>query len=248
VSPPKLISRAEEITSEVRRLALTCRKLEAELARSVPKKAHEEAVAKMQQKIDCLNIELTHARSDIEKSISMNEELAALGKMVSTQGEKMGVQNELIKAISTKLDGTVPSPLYEQATAKIRELEESVAATNKEFGTLEARNRELEAKILQMVPQDQLASLQKELSNALPKEKYEEEIQRICAETVSKEQYSRAESRIAELESELANSVPKAEFEELSSSIITLAKSAPVLNGREFVSEENAGLEKVAAN
>ena len=47
-------SRAEQITSEVKRLVLKCRKLEADLAQSVPKKVLDENVAKLQAKIDAL--------------------------------------------------------------------------------------------------------------------------------------------------------------------------------------------------
>ena len=224
-------TRSEQITSEVRRLVLTCRKLEADLAQSVPKKVLEDTVGKMQGKIDSLTLELSHTRSDLEKTVSTNERLDGLEKQLSGQAEQISSQNEVIKSISSKFDTMVPTAVYEQAGSKIHELEQAFEMKTNECGALQARSIELEQRISQMVPHEQFESVQTQLANSVPKATYEEGIERIRAETFSKEQYNLVESRLAELESQLANSVPRSELENLSQSIISLTKSAQAVNG-----------------
>jgi hypothetical protein len=226
-----LSSRAEQITSEVKRLVLKCRKLEADLAQSVPKKIHEETVAKLQQKIDALNVDLKHTKSDLETTTAINERMDAFGKLLAEQGSQLSSQSDVVRSVSSRLDSMVSTAVYEQAVAKIHEFEQVFETKNKEFEALESQKAQLEQQISHMVPQEQFVSIQNELANSIPKTKYEEEIQRIRSETVPKEQYSHIESRISELENELANSVPKTEFDELSQTIVSLTKSAPMIEG-----------------
>lgn len=222
-------TRAEQITSEVKRLVLRCRQLEAELAKSVPKKVLDETVAKMQQKIDTLDSELKHTKSDLADYISLNEHMDSLGKQIAQQSDQISSQNEVIKSMSAKLETTVPSAIYEQSCTKIRELEQVAETKSKEYATLQAEKVGLEERITRMVPQEQFASVQSELANSVPNSKFDEEIQRIRVETVPKDEYNRVESRIVELETQLANSVPKSEFEELSQTIISLTKNMPLV-------------------
>lgn len=226
-------TRAEQITSEVKRLVLTCRKLEADLAQSVPKKVMDEAVAKMQQKIDILNAELSHTKSDLESANLINERLESLGKQLATQRDQISTQNEVINSISAKLGCMIPSEIYEQANLKIHELEQQVQTKNNEYETLQANVTGLEQKISGMVPRDEFVVLQTALANSVPKEKYDEDIRRIHEETVSKDKYDQVESRLTVLETQLANSMPKSEFEELSQSITALTKSASFGNDGE---------------
>ncbi len=227
----RLSSRAEQITSEVKRLVLKCRKLEADLAQSVPKKVLDETVAKMQQKIDTLNVELKHTKSDLETITAINDRMDTFGKLLAEQGSQISSQNEVVRSVSTRLDTMVPTSVYEQATIKIHELEQAFETKNGEYGALLSEKAELEQQISHMVPQEQFLTAQNEIANSIPKTKYEEDIQRIRAETVPKEQYTHIESRINELENELANSIPKTEFDELSQTIVSLTKSAPVIEG-----------------
>ncbi len=210
---------------------MRCRQLEADLAKSVPKKVLDETVAKMQQRIDTLDSELIHTKSDLAAYASLKEQMDSLGQQISQQCDQITSQNEVIKSMSAKLETTVPNAIYEQSVAKIRELEQAVETRNREYSTLQSERANLEQRITQMVPQEQFASVQNELTNSVPKTRFEEEIQRIQSETVPKEQYSRVESRIAELEGQLANSVPKSEFEEISQTIVSLTKDMPIVEG-----------------
>jgi HPt (histidine-containing phosphotransfer) domain-containing protein len=221
-----LSSRAEQITSEVKRLVLKCRKLEADLAQSVPKKTLDETVAKMQQKIDTLNSELKRANQDLDNATTMNERMDALGKQLDKQAEEIAIQNDFIKSIAAKVDTMVPNSVYEQATQKIHELEQAFETRSQEYASEKA---DLEERISHMVPQERFQALEAELANSVPRSFYEEEIQKIRSETVPRDQYVQMQSRVAELESQLANSVPKTEFEELSQEIVSLTKSAPIL-------------------
>jgi HPt (histidine-containing phosphotransfer) domain-containing protein len=222
-----LSSRAEQITSEVKRLVLKCRKLEADLAQSVPKKTLEETVAKMQQKIDTLNAELKRAKQYLDNAATMNERMDALGKQLDKQAEEISIQNDFIKSIAAKIDTMVPNSVYEQATQKIHELEQAFEVRSQEYASEKA---EFEERISHMVPQERFQAVQAELANSVPRSFYEEEIQKIRSETVPRDQYIQMESRVSELENQLANSVPKTEFEELSQEIVSLTKSAPVLD------------------
>jgi maleate cis-trans isomerase len=224
-----LSTRAEQITSEVKRLVLRCRQLEVDLAKSVPKKVMDETVAKMQQRIDALDSELTHTKSDLQAYASLNEQVVSIGKQIAQQCDQINAQNEVIKSMSAKIETTVPTTIYEQSVAKIRELEQAIETRNNEYSTLQSEKANLEQRIAQMVPQEQFASVQNELANSVPKTRFEEEVQRIRSETVPREEYSRVESRIIELEGQLANSVPKAEFDEISQTIVSLTKSMPMV-------------------
>lgn len=227
-------SRAEQITSEVKRLVLRCRQLEADIAKSVPKKQMDDAIASMQQKIDGLNSELEDTQRNLEAAIAMNERMKTFERQMTQQNEQISSQNEMIKSISTRIDTMVPNTVYDQATARVRELEQMVDSKSKEFAALQSMKEGLESRISQMVPQEQFASIKAELAGMIPIAKHEEELQRVRSETVPRDEYSRMELRVADLESQLSNSVPKSEFEELSQTIVSLTKTAPVVEEEQF--------------
>jgi HPt (histidine-containing phosphotransfer) domain-containing protein len=158
-----LSTRAEQITSEVKRLVLKCRKLEADLAQSVPKKTLEETTAKMQQRIDALNAELKRANSDLDSATTVNERMDALGKQLEKQSEEISTQYDFIKSIATKMDTMVPSAVYEQATSKIHELEQAFESQSRNYAS----------------------ELESQLENSVPKTEFEELSQTIVSLTKS---------------------------------------------------------------
>ena len=89
------MSRAEEITSEVRRLVLTCRAMEAQLQQSIPKKTHEEVVSKMQGTIDELDGEVGRIRTELQRTTGITETLNALGAQIASSKETMSFSKQL---------------------------------------------------------------------------------------------------------------------------------------------------------
>ena len=69
------LSRADEITSEVRKLVLTCKALEAQLQQSIPKKAHEDIVAKIQKQIYDLENQVALTKGELEKTLASLRDL-----------------------------------------------------------------------------------------------------------------------------------------------------------------------------
>ena len=73
--------------SEVRRLVLTCKSMEAQLQQSIPKKAHQEVVTKMQNTIDDLVAELERTKEDLEKTTHLEEKIKGLSEQITSQTE-----------------------------------------------------------------------------------------------------------------------------------------------------------------
>jgi hypothetical protein len=163
-------SRTEQITSEVRRLVLTARSLQAQLDQSIPKKTHEEIVGRMQGTIDGMSAELRRTKAQLGETQSIGEGLSLLGKQVSSQGDT-------IKEVVSKLaEVTVPNTVYQQATAKISELEQVVSRKDQELQTFREN----------FVPKDQyvraearIAELEAVLANSMPKAEFEDLSQQI---------------------------------------------------------------------
>lgn len=200
------MSRADEITSEVRRLVMTCKQLEAQLQQSIPKKQHEEEMAKMQAQVDDLSAKLAATSEELQRTVSLGERLNALESQVSAQMGSITFLGEAIKALSEKLsESTVPQQLYSQAMARIQDLE---------------------AQLSSMVTKAQYDDLRMELANSVPRSKYEE-LERAMQQMVPREEHEAAMARIAELESSLANSVPRSTFEELRERIASIMKEVP---------------------
>ena len=224
-------SRSEEITSEVRKLVLTCRKLQAQLDQSIPKKEHEQIVSKMEEKIDRMIVELKQAKADFEKNVSLAESLGNLSKQLSMQKGEISSLFQMNKEISSKLgDTTVPRLVYEETLSRVQELEASiqqmVERKKVELAQLEEKkNAELKERISTMVPREEYEAIQSELANSVPKSKHEEELQGIRAEVASREeQLRRAEARVSELETMLQDS--RSELEGIEQSITSITRDA----------------------
>ena len=222
-------NRAEEITSEVRKLVLTCRKLQAQLDQSIQKKEHEQIVSKMEEKIDLMNLELKQTKADLEKNVSLAESLGNLSKQLSMQKGEISSLFQMNKEISSKLgDTTVPRLVYEETLSRVQELEASiqqmVERKKVELAQLEEKkNAELKGRISTMVPREEYTAIQSELANSVPKSNHEEELQRIRAEVDSREeQLRRAEARISELETILQDS--RSELEGIEQSITSITR------------------------
>jgi DNA repair exonuclease SbcCD ATPase subunit len=199
------LSRADEITSEVRKLVLTCKALEAQLQQSIPKKTHEEEVAKLRGEIEDLQSQVSLTKGELEKTISVGARLAALESRITTLYDVIAAQNEAVKTLSEKLSqGTVPYSLHSEDLTRIQQLEEQVYT---------------------MVPRSDVETLKAELANSVPKAKLEE-AERALSEAVPRDSLAKAEARIAELEAALADTVPRGAMEELEK-IASLMKDAP---------------------
>lgn len=213
-------SRTEQITGEVRKLVLTCRSLEAQLKISIPRKEHEEKVAKLEHTIDEINAELRRTQGELEKTVTLGERINSLETQISAKGESiLSAQNDMLQNFQRKFEeNTVPREIYEQTLSQVKILGESVniIAQRKEteLSALASKNTQLEEKLASMVPRTQYAALEADLVNF--RSKHEEEIREMNQSNVSKEKYEIAEARISELESLVSNSMPFSQFDELS--------------------------------
>ncbi len=223
------MSRVEEITSEVRKLVLTCRSLEAQLQQSVPKKFHQEVVTKMQGNIDSLSDDLTRTKAELEKTTSIGQRIPGLESEIASQNELISSQSKTIDSLTTKLSESATTAIqYSQAVSKIQELESRISSMvdATEFASAQKRCAELEQQVSDMVPKAQFSAIQAELANSVPAQKYEDLQKRF------NEELSAAQSRIGELDKALQESVPKADFEELAGKITQITKEAIELASR----------------
>jgi HPt (histidine-containing phosphotransfer) domain-containing protein len=226
------LSRAEEITNEVRKLVFTCRSLEAQLQQSVPKKLYQETVAKMQANIDSLSGELASTKSELEKSMAVAQRVEGLEAQVSSQGETISSNTKTIDSLTAKLIETEPYVAkYAETIARNQELESRISSMVEAtaYTALQTRCSELETQIAGMVPRESFEAVQTELANSV--QNYEE-LQRRLEQMVPRDQLNAAENRISELEKTLAESVPKADFDELAGKIARITKEAIELASR----------------
>ena len=202
------MTRSEEITSEVRRLVLTCRSMEAQLQQSMPKKTHQEVVAKMQTQIDELTGELENARSDLARSVHLEEGIKSLSQQIASETQ------------------TITSQFQSNDTRRIQELEAKISGMvdRAEFETLQARYEQLKNST---VPKDDYTALQSQFTNFVPKQTFEDMQRTFRETTVPREQLAAAEGRLQELEQRLANSVPRSDHEELLTTITSMIGEAP---------------------
>ncbi len=205
----KKVSAAEELTGEMRRLALKCKSLEAKLVDSIPKKTHNETVAKMQSAIDASLAELARTKQDLEQTESLGGRLNALTSHTTELVERISSQGELIKSLESRIsEGTVPIEVHNQSLSRIHKLEDEVntKVRKEELDLALEKNAELERQILGMV---------------------------------RKEEYENALARVSELESLVANYVPKSDVEELTEKIMSITKmvSPPVEESISEISE-----------
>ena len=202
------MTRSEEITSEVRRLVLTCRSMEAQLQQSMPKKTHQEVVEKMQAKIDELTGELETTRSDLERSVHLEEGIKSLSQQIAMEtqtitGQFQSNDAKRIQELETKISGMVDRSEFEALQAKYEQLANST------------------------VPKDDYNALQNQFTNFVPKQTFEDMQRTFKDTTVPREQLSAAETRLQELEAKLANSVPSADHEELMTKLTSMIGEAP---------------------
>jgi hypothetical protein len=236
---------AELITNEVRRLVLTCKHLQAELEQSMPKRAHEEIVAQMQEKIDGQGATIQQMESELEKAKSISSAIGNLEYLISSQSREIASQNKFIESVSAKIaEGTVPRQIYEQSISDAKSLEESIRVIteqkNAEVKSLENKNHELLEKLSGMVPRSEYLGVQAQLADSIPRSKFEEEIQRF------RDQYARAEARMSELETMLEHSVPKAEFVDLMREVSILT-NGPISDTEQMNNgEKSAPIQEVA--
>ena len=160
----KLSSRTEQITSEVRRLVLTARSLQAQLDQSIPKKTHEEVIARMQGTIDGMAAELRRTKGQLEETQSIGLGLSILTKQVTVQGET-------IKEAAMKIsEVTVPNQVYQNALIRISDVEQVLNRKESEMQNLRDST----------VPKEQylraetrISELENVLANSMPKTEFE---------------------------------------------------------------------------
>lgn len=234
------MSRAEEITSEVRRLVLTCRAMEAQLQQSIPKKTHQEVVANMQATIDDLGTQVTNLKTEIQNASSLKETISGLSNQLVSQNETISSltstlaglnqvidsQKASIAELSTRLSQTtVPSALYDQTVSKMGELQERVhgMVEKTEYTSLQTKCHELSESMKSMVPREEYSNLQTLLANSVPRENFEA-LQATLSQYVPREQLAASEARANEFEARMQNYVPRSDYEELTAKIRLLTR------------------------
>lgn len=146
----------------MRRLILKCRSLEAKLEQSVPKKAYQDAVAKLQMNIDRLTEDLQRTRDDLGRTESLGGRLNNLSTVVLTLSSQISAQNETIKNLTEKYQ--VPQELHNKALTKIKDLESSISKKSADSEAARARIAELEAKLEDSVPKEKYSKLMDQIS------------------------------------------------------------------------------------
>jgi chromosome segregation ATPase len=161
------LSSVEEITGEMRRLILKCRSLESKLEQSVPKKAYQEAVAKLQENIDRLTEDLQRTKADLGRTESLGGRLNNLSTVVLTLSSQISTQNDAIKSLVEKYQ--VPHELHNKALSRVKELELTISKKNGEsvpktdYELAQARIQELETKLAETVPKENYTKLMDEI-------------------------------------------------------------------------------------
>ncbi|MDG6933398.1 MAG: hypothetical protein JRN68_01745 [Nitrososphaerota archaeon] len=157
------MSRAEEITSEVRRLVMTCRALEAQLKQSVPRKEYEEALAKKQAEIDNLTVQLTETRKELDRVVSTGTWAQDVRSSLDSQRSAIDDQTGRIQRLSDRIEqGTVPNEYYTRSLERIKELEASIQEL-RSTTVPRPQYEELQERLNHMVPAEQLTSAQQRI-------------------------------------------------------------------------------------
>ena len=213
------MSRAEEITSEVRRLVLTCRAMEAQLQQSIAKKTHQEVVAKMQASIDGLNVEVERLKSELHKTTTINESITGLGGKIASQGETISSLNQTVTTLNQVIDiqkntiaelqaklavSTVPTSVYDQTVSKLDEAHAKIGGMvdRSEYDSLQSKFNEQIELIKSMVQRSDYIVLQSQFANFVPKDTFES-LQRTLSLYVPREQLVATETRLRDLEAKM---------------------------------------------
>lgn len=233
------LSRAEEITSEVRRLVLTCRAMEAQLQQSIPKKTHEEVVSKMQATIDELDGELTRIRGELQNTKGITETINALGAQIvaqkemlelqgqnlTNQGQVIEAQNKTIESLTTRLsEQTIPVAMYNEALSRANAAEDkaSQCVPKADYESLQTKVSELTESLNSMVPRSELDSLRTDVSqNYVPKGIFDQ-VQTALSNSVPKEELQASQSKIQEIESKFSTYISSEQLSAAQSRITEL--------------------------
>lgn len=220
--------------------------MEAQLQQSIPKKTHQEVVAKMQATIDGLNSEVERIKGDLQKTTTLNDTISglgnqlasqndvvsSLGKTITSQGQTIEGQRTAIEALNTKLSqSTVPVLLYDQTLSRVDELQEKIRCMvdKGDYTSIQKKCDELTEAMKSMVPREDYLNLQTQFANFVPRESFEA-LQKTLSQYVPRDQLVASETRVHELEARLENYVPRSDYEELTARIALLAKEASALS------------------
>jgi chromosome segregation ATPase len=151
----------------MRRLILKCRSLESKLEQSVPKKAYQEAVAKLQENIDRLTSDLQRTKDELGKTESLGGRLNNLSTVVLTLSSQISSQNDSIKSLMENY--LIPQDLHNKALSRAKELEQALSKKNaesiprSEYEEAQMRIHVLEAKLAETVPREDYTKLMDEI-------------------------------------------------------------------------------------
>jgi chromosome segregation ATPase len=157
-----VLSSVEEITGEMKRLILKCRSLESKLEQSVPKKAYQDAIAKLQANIDKLSEDLQRNRDELGRTESLGGRLNNLSTVVLTLSNQISAQNEVIKSMTEKYQ--IPQEIHNKALSKIKDLESSISKRSTDAEAARARIAELETRLSESVPNEKYTKLMDQIS------------------------------------------------------------------------------------
>jgi chromosome segregation ATPase len=182
--------------------------MEAQLQQSIPKKAHQEVVAKMQTTIDGLVAELERTKADLQKTNHLEERITSLSEQITSQTD------------------AITSQWRSNETKRIAELEERIGqmVDKTELVSLQSKYDELKTTT---VPKEDYSALQNQFSNYVPREVFEEMQKSFAQTTVPREQLVAAQARVQELETKIANSIPLSEHEEVITKLTSLIGEVP---------------------
>src|SRR5579885_1380313 len=192
--------------------------MQAQLEQSIPKKTHQEIVAKMQATIDGLSADLERTKQELSKTTTIGEHLNSLSAKVSEQEERIANQTKIIEAFSQRFaESTVPASMYSEVVAKNKELTEKISCmvSREDYIALQNRFNELESKMASMVPKVEFESLQAKIATMVPKSDFDELTARIAQLTMEATRFA----------TELA-SVPSS----VESPVATITQSNEVVN------------------
>ena len=210
------LSRAEEITSEVRKLVLTCRAMEAQLQQSMPKKTHQEVVAKMQGQIDTLNGELERAKSELKTTTTVGERVDLLGTQISTQNESLSnltaqinSQNQIISGLENLVSSQ--KGIVETQAATVQELS---SAFSKGMEAIETRlSRDTVPVLLYNQTLSRIGEIEEKMRFMVERADYVA-MQKRCDELTERITSMVPTTDYLSLQAQFANYVPKAQYEE----------------------------------
>jgi len=149
---------------------MTARSLQAQLDQSIPKKTHEEVIARMQSTIDGMSAELRRTKTQLEETQTIGQGLSLLSKQVSTS-------SDMVKEATVKLsEVTVPNQVFQQAMTKISELEQVINRKDQEMRSI---NEQSVHKDQYLRAEARISELENILANSMPKTEFEDLSQQI---------------------------------------------------------------------